>query len=156
MKTLSDLAATYKGGKGVVMATTAEFPKRDDGLLGLQKAYDFEAGRANIKPMEIGLVFPALANGDVDVSVVAATDGRIAAMDLILLKDDKHFFPDYALVPVVRKATLDAHPDLKPTLEALSTILDDATMQRLNGEVDVQRKAVEEVATSYLKEKGLL
>lgn len=153
---LSDLAAAYKQGKPLVMATTAEFPKREDGLLGLQKAYDFEAGRANVKPMEIGLVFPALANGDVDVSVVAATDGRIAAMDLTLLKDDKGFFPDYALVPVVRKETLDAHPDLQGVLESLSTKLTDATMQKLNGDVDVKKMKIEDVATAYLKEQGLL
>ncbi len=156
LATLSDLAAAYKAGKPVVMATTAEFPKRDDGLLGLQKTYEFEAGRANVKPMEIGLVFPALKNGDVDVSVVAATDGRIAAMDLTLLKDDKHFFPDYALVPVIRKDTLDAHPDLKDILESLSTKLDDATMQRLNGEVDVENKSIEEVAAGYLAAEGML
>jgi osmoprotectant transport system substrate-binding protein len=156
LKTFSDLAAAYKAGKPVIMATTAEFPKRDDGLLGLQKKYEFEAGRANVKPMEIGLVFPALANGDVDISVVAATDGRIAAMDLTLLKDDKHFFPDYALVPVIRKDTLDAHPDLKGILELLSAKLTDATMQKLNGEVDVKKMKIEDVANSYLKEQGLL
>ncbi|WP_425450333.1 glycine betaine ABC transporter substrate-binding protein [Virgifigura deserti] len=156
MTTLSDLAAAYNDGKDVIMATTAEFPKRQDGLIGLEEAYDFEAGRANIRPMEIGLVFPALAGGDVDVSVVAATDGRIAAMDLTLLKDDKNFFPNYALVPVVRKETLEAHPDLKETLEALASKLDDATMQRLNGEVDVNKKSIDEVATTYLKEQGLL
>ena len=155
MATLSDLAAAYKDGKDPVMATTAEFPKREDGLLGLQKAYDFKAGRANVRPMEIGLVFPALANGDVDVSVVAATDGRIAAMNLTLLKDDKGFFPNYALVPVVRQDVLAAHPDLKPLLETLATRLDDATMQRLNGEVDVQKKTIEAVATAYLKETSL-
>ncbi|SDR59867.1 osmoprotectant transport system substrate-binding protein [Rhizobiales bacterium GAS113] len=154
--TLSDLAAAYKSGKAVAMATTAEFPKREDGLLGLQKAYGFEAGRANVRPMEIGLVYPALVNGDVDVAVCTSTDGRIEAMHLTLLKDDKNFFPNYALVPVVRKDALNAHPDLKATLEALSSKLDDATMQHLNGEVDVQKKSVESVATTYLKEKGLL
>ncbi len=99
MATLSDLAAAYKDGKDPVMATTAEFPKREDGLLGLQKAYDFKAGRANVRPMEIGLVFPALANGDVDVSVVAATDGRIAAMDLTLLKRRQGLLPQLRAGP---------------------------------------------------------
>jgi osmoprotectant transport system substrate-binding protein len=156
MATLSDLAAAYNDDKDVVMATTAEFPKREDGLIGLEKAYGFKAGRPNIRPMEIGLVFPALANGDVDVSVVAATDGRIAAMDLTLLEDDRSFFPNYALVPVVRKDTLEAHPDLEAVLESLASKLDDATMQRLNGEVDVQKKSIEDVAAAYLQESGLL
>lgn len=156
MATISDLAAAYKAGKNVAMATTAEFVKREDGLLGLQKMYDFKAGRANVRPMEIGLVYPAVGNGDVDVAVAGATDGRVASMGLVLLKDDKGFFPNYAIVPVVRKATLDAHPDIKDVLEGLAAKLDDATMQRLNGEVDVKKKAVEDVATTFLKEQGLL
>ncbi|MEK1890408.1 MAG: glycine betaine ABC transporter substrate-binding protein [Phyllobacterium sp.] len=154
--TLSDLAKAYKDGKEVLMGATAEFPKREDGLIGLEKKYDFKAGRANIRPMEIGLVYNALANGDIDVATVGATDGRIAAMKLILLKDDKNFFPNYALVPVVRKSTLDAHPDLEPLLDSLSAKLDDATMQRLNGEVDVEKKPIETVAKAYLDEAGLL
>jgi len=156
MTTISDLAAAYNAGKKPLMATTAEFTKREDGLIGLQKTYDFKAGRANIRPIDIGLVYPALGNGDVDVAVVGATDGRVAAMKLILLKDDKNFFPNYAMVPVVRKETLDAHPDLKVILESLADKLDDPTMQKLNGEVDVEKKSVEEVATAFLKAQGLL
>ncbi|HEY4191414.1 MAG TPA: glycine betaine ABC transporter substrate-binding protein [Mesorhizobium sp.] len=156
MKTYSDLAAAYRDGKEVLMGATAEFVKREDGLLGLQKMYDFKAGRANTRPLDVGLVYNALANGDVDVSTVGATDGRIAAMHLILLKDDKSFFPNYALAPVIAKKTLDAHPDLQGLLESLSGKLDDATMQRLNGEVDVEKKTVEDVATGYLKQAGLI
>lgn len=156
MVTLSDLATAYKDGNEVLMGATAEFPKREDGLIGLEKKYEFKAGRANIKPMEIGLVYPALVNGDVDVATVGATDGRIAANDLVILKDDKNFFPNYALVPVVRKETLNANPDVKEILESLSAKLDDPTMQRLNGEVDVNKKSIESVATAYLKEAGLI
>lgn len=156
MSTLSDLAAAYNADSSVLMATTAEFPKRDDGLLGLQKTYEFKAGRANIRPMDGGLVFDALNTGNVDVAVVGATDGRIAAMNLKLLADDKDFFPNYALVPVVRAEVLEAHPELQGQLEALSSTLDDATMQRLNGMVDVEKKTVEDVAKSYLTEQGLM
>ncbi|MEP7456648.1 glycine betaine ABC transporter substrate-binding protein [Phyllobacterium sp. SB3] len=156
MKTLSDLAKAYRDGGEVMMGATAEFPKRQDGLLGLEKTYDFKAGRSNIRPMEIGLVYNALSNGDIDVATVGATDGRIAAMKLTLLKDNKSFFPNYALAPVVRKATLDAHPDLQPLLESLSAKLNDATMQRLNGEVDVEKKPIETVAKTYLQDAGLL
>ncbi len=156
METISDLAAAYKKGEQLIMATTAEFPKRKDGLLGLQEVYGFEVGRANIKPMDLGLAYNALANGDVDVVSAQATDGLIAAMGLTLLKDDKNFFPNYALVPVVRQDTLEKYPELKEILESVSTRLDDATMQRLNGEVDVKKKSIEEVAAGYLKEQGLL
>jgi osmoprotectant transport system substrate-binding protein len=156
MATLSDLAAAYSEGRAVLMATTAEFPRRDDGLLGLQETYAFEAGRANIRPMDGGLVFDALSSGNVNVAVVGATDGRIAAMDLQLLGDDKSFFPNYALVPVVRAEVLEANPQIGTLLEDLSGRLNDATMQRLNGMVDVDGQSVEQVAETYLSEEGLL
>jgi osmoprotectant transport system substrate-binding protein len=156
IQSISELASSYRTGKAVVMATTAEFPKRDDGLIGLQSTYKFEAGRANIRPMDSGLVYTALANGDVDVAVCGTTDGRIEAMHLVLLKDDKNFFPNYALAPVIRKATLQAHPDLKVALELLSSKLNDATMRHLNGEVDVKKMSVPDVARSFLKENGLI
>jgi osmoprotectant transport system substrate-binding protein len=155
LKTISDLAKAYNDGKKIIMGTTAEFPKRPDGLIGLQKVYGFEAGRANVRPMDLGLAYTALANGDLDTIAAQATDGQIAALGLKVLKDDKDFFPNYALTPVVRKDVLDKHPDLKDTLESISTKLDDATMQRLNSEVDVEKKTIETVATEYLKSLGM-
>lgn len=155
LNTISDMATAYRSGVDIKMGTTAEFPKRPDGLIGLEKAYDFEAGRANVRPMDLGLTYPALANGDLDTISAQATDGQIAALKLRVLKDDKNFFPNYAVTPVVRKEVLDQHPDLKETLEAISTKLDDATMQRLNSEVDVDKKTVEAVAADYLKSIGM-
>ena len=155
LNTISDMAAAYRSGVDIKMGTTAEFPKRPDGLIGLEKAYDFEAGRANVRPMDLGLTYPALANGDLDTISAQATDGQIAALKLRVLQDDKNFFPNYAVTPVVRKEVLDQHPDLKETLEAISTKLDDATMQRLNSEVDVDKKTVEAVAADYLKSIGM-
>ncbi|MEW9614650.1 glycine betaine ABC transporter substrate-binding protein [Shinella sp. S4-D37] len=155
METISDLAKAYNDGKEILMGTTAEFPKRPDGLIGLQEVYGFEAGRANVRPMDLGLAYNALANGDLDTIAAQATDGQIAALKLKALKDDKGFFPNYALTPVVRKEVLDANPDLKGLLEAVSTKLDDATMQRLNSEVDVDKKTIETVAADYLKSLGI-
>lgn len=155
MKTISDLAAAYKAGTAIAMGTTAEFPKRPDGLLGLQETYGFEVGRANVRPMDLGLAYNALANKDLDTIAAQATDGQIAALKLRVLEDDKGFFPNYALTPVVRKEVLDAHPDLKAILESISTKLDDATMQRLNSEVDVERKTIEAVASDYLKANAI-
>ena len=155
IETISDLAAAYNDGKELLMGTTAEFPKRPDGLVGLQEIYSFEVARENLRPMDLGLAYTALANGDLDTIAAQATDGQIAAMGLKTLKDDKGFFPNYALTPVVRKEVLDAHPDLKDTLEAISAKLDDATMRRLNSEVDVEQKTIESVATEYLKSIGM-
>lgn len=155
METISDLAKSYNDGNAILMGTTAEFPRRPDGLLGLQEVYGFEAGRANIRPMDLGLAYNALANGDLDTIAAQATDGQIAALGLRTLEDDKGFFPNYAVTPVVRKEVLDANPDLKETLEAISMRLDDATMQRLNSEVDVEKKTIETVAADYLKSLGM-
>lgn len=156
MKTISDLAAGYKTGNALAMGMTAEFPKRLDGLIGLQKTYGFEAGRANVRPMQLNLAYNALANGDLDTVVAQATDGQIVALNLRMLADDAGFFPNYAMTPVIRQKVLDAHPGLKAVLESISMKLDDATMQRLNSEVDVRRKPIEAVAKSYLEEAGLL
>ena len=155
IKTLSDLAAAYNDGKDLIMAVNAEFPKRPDGLIGLQKAYGFKTTRADLKAMDSGLTYQALKDGKVDIALVFATDGRIKAFDFRVLKDDKEFFPNYAIVPVVRTETLKANPGLAEPLNALSAKLTDAVMQKLNAEVDVDKKSVEDVAASFLKEADL-
>ena len=156
IKTLSGLAAAYKKGKNLVMAVNAEFPKRPDGLPGLEKAYHFKVTRAELRPMDSGLTYQALKQGQVDIALVFATDGRIKAFNFRVLKDDKHFFPNYAIVPVVRTKTLKANPGLAKPLNALSAKLSDSVMQRLNSEVDVDKTPVAKVAASFLKESGLV
>lgn len=156
LKTLSDLAASYRNDQGLSMAVNAEFPHREDGLIGLEKTYDFSVPRSQQKPMETGLVYNALKNGQVDIGLVFATDGRIAAFDFRVLEDDKSFFPNYALCPVVRQGTLDANPDLRKPLEELSARLDDDTLRELNRRVDVDKIAVREVARQFLKDQGLI
>jgi osmoprotectant transport system substrate-binding protein len=74
----------------------------------------------------------------------------------VVLTDDKGYFPTYAMTPVVRKETLDKNPKLADVLNALSAKLDDATMARLNASVDVDKKTVEDVATTFLKAQSLL
>src|SRR6476646_8324807 len=154
--TISDLAAKLKGGAKLTFASNAEFYARPDGLKPLEQAYGFEFPRENVKRMDTGLVYQALKDRQVDVGLVFATDGRIPAFNFVMLKDDKGFFPSYALTPVVRKATLDANPKLADILNSLSSKLDDATMARLNASVDVDKKTVEDVAQGFLKSQGLV
>jgi len=153
---LSDLAAKLNAGAKLKLACNAEFYARPDGLAPLEKAYGFQFGRENVVRMDTGLVYQALRDGQVDVGLVFATDGRIPAFDFVVLKDDKGFFPNYAMTPVVRKAVLDREPKLAGLLNALSAKLDDATMAKLNAAVDVDKKSVEEVATAFLKQQGLI
>lgn len=154
--TLADLAEKVNADDELVFGCNIEFYKRDDGLKPLQEAYGFEFGRANVKRMDTGLVYKALKDGQVDVGLVFATDGRIPAFDFVVLEDTKNFFPAYALTPTVRQETLDANPELADQLNALSAVLDDATMANLNAQVDVDKKSVQEVAQTFLTEKGLL
>jgi len=153
---ISDLAAKIKGGTKLTFASNAEFYARPDGLKPMEEAYGFEFPRDDVKRMDTGLVYQALKEHQVDVGLVFATDGRIPAFHFVMLKDDRNFFPNYALTPVVRKQVLDANPKLADWLNALSAKLDDATMARLNASVDVDKKTVEDVARTFLKEQGLV
>jgi len=102
--------------------------------------------------MDSGLVYEALKNGDVNVGLVFATDGRIPAFDFVTLEDDKGYFPAYALAPVVRDEVLEANPKIGELLNELSAKLDDSTMARLNARVDVERVSIEQVAEDFLAE----
>ena len=156
LNTLSDLSTSYQEKKGLTLAGTAEFIGRPDGIRKLQEAYDFRVPRSQLKSMDAGLTYNALRDGLVDVALVFATDGRISAFGFEVLKDDKSFFPNYAVVPVIRKEALAKYPALEAKLNELSAKLDDATMQRLNASVDIDKKSVKEVATAFLQENNLL
>ncbi|MFC3282507.1 glycine betaine ABC transporter substrate-binding protein [Litchfieldella rifensis] len=156
IKTLSQMAEAVNDGEELTFAMNAEFYAREDGWRPLQQAYDFRVERGNIKRMDSGLVYQALRDGQVDIGLVFATDGRIPAFDFHVLEDDQDFFPAYSLTPVVREETLEAHPELAEQMNALSALLDDETMANLNARVDVERETIEHVARSFLEEHELL
>ena len=133
---------------------TAEFSERPDGYPGLQVAYGFAFGK--VFDLDPGLMYKAVAQGEVDVICAFATDGRIDAYGLSVLDDDKNFFPSYYPCPVVRMEALDAHPELHRILESLAGILPDKAMQRLNFEVDEKGRTPAEVVREFLEQKGLL
>ncbi|CAG4890747.1 glycine betaine ABC transporter substrate-binding protein [Paraburkholderia gardini] len=154
--TISDLAKALKGGKTLTFACNSEFYARPDGLHPLEKMYGFEFSQDEVKRMDSGLTYQALKDRQVDLALVFATDGRVPAFHFVLLKDDKGYFPAYALTPVIRKATLDANPSLGPILNSLSAKLDAPTMARLNASVDVSKKSFTDVAHEFLKQSGLI
>ena len=155
ISTLSDLANAVNGKSGLTLAVNAEFYARKDGLKPLQKAYDFEFSRKDIKRMDSGLTYTALKEGQVDVALVFATDGRIPAFGFTVLKDDKGYFPNYAITPVVREQTLQKNQQLAAQMNKLSAAIDTAKMSDLNARVDVKRQSIEKVATDFLQEAGL-
>lgn len=136
-------------------AFDAEFHMRPDGYKGLCKHYGFEFPE-DPRQMDPGLMYKACADGATDVIDAFATDGRIAAYDLMVLKDDKSFFPPYYAAPLIRKATLEKHSELKEVLGKLSGQLSNDTMQQLNYAVDEKGKKASEVARDFLVKTGLL
>ena len=156
LQTLEDLADRVNSKGDLVFGSNVEFYKRDDGLKPLQKAYGFKFNRSDVKRMDSGLVYKALQDGQIDVGLVFATDGRIPAFDFVVLQDTKNFFPPYALTPVVRKEVLDKHTNLTQLLNSLSAMLNDSVMAKMNAQVDVDKKSVEEVATQFLQGKNLI
>ncbi len=154
---ISDLAIRMRAGQRIRLACNTEFFIRPDGLLPLQRSYRFELEPADVIRMDTDRVYDALHRSrDVDVGLVFSTDGRVAAFDFLLLRDDRAFFPGYLLAPVIRRDTLERHPDLAGPLNALSAQLDSATMASLNAQVDLHGKAIEEVASSFLRASNQL
>ena len=151
LRTISDLVAI----SGTLRAGfTAEFSERPDGYPGLRRAYGLRLGK--VQDLDPALMYQAIANREVDVICAFATDGRIIALDLQPLRDDRGFFPPYQAAPVVRTEVLEAHPELGPVLELLAGTLDDATMQRLNLAVDGEKRRPSDVAREFLEARDLL
>lgn len=144
-----------EAGQTHVLALDTEFANRPDGLAGLTETYDLQFTRKDIRQMDAGLVYTALRNGQVFTGLVYTTDGRLSAFDLKLLEDDRHYFPDYTAAPVVRKAVLDAHPQLAALLKPLAEQLDDETMRQLNAKVDVEHQSPGKVADDFLRQHPL-
>lgn len=156
IRTMSDLATAFQNKKPLSLAVNSEFAARSDGLQPLQRAYGFSIPRADIKRMDTGLTYQALRDKQVDIALVFATDGRIPAFDFVVLRDDKGFFPAYALTPVIRKAILDQNPRLADILNSLSDKLDEQVMGRLNAQVDVEHQSISDVSQAFLKQAGLI
>jgi len=154
---ISELA-TYinEHPKEVRIGIDQEFYARPDGLPALAEKYGMKVEKRNFKIMDVGLTYEAIARDQIDVAMTFATDGKIPKYDLLVLNDDKNFFPVYNLCPTVRKEVLDKHPEIADIFRPVMSVLDDATMQQLNYEVDVEGKPARMVAELFLKERGFI
>jgi len=131
-----------------------EFVDRPDGLKGLLETYPLKLDGAP-KDMDLGLLYQALEQNQVDLAAGSTTDGLIDARNFRVLADDRHYFPPYEAALVVRGAALEAHPRLKAALEELSGRFTDESMRKMNYAVDGKHERVEEVARKFLRESGL-
>lgn len=148
LKTTSDLA---KESSNMIAGPTIEFANREDGLIGLNKAYNVNF--KGVKPIDGGLRYTALVNNETQIIDAFTTDGLIEQFNLVLLEDDKRFFPDYYAVPIVKEETLKKFPELREVLGKLDGRITDEKMRKLNYEVDVNKKDPKQVAKEFFAKR---
>jgi len=151
LKTISDAipyARNWRAGFGY------EFMERPDGYPGLEKVYGLRfAGPPKI--LDLGLLYRALLDKEVDLVAGNSTDGLIAARDLVILEDDKHYFPPYEAVPVVRDDTLKRYSEVRAAIAELAGNISNEEMQKMNYQVAGEGRDIEDVAREFLRSKGL-
>ncbi len=130
-----------------------EFLTRPDGYATLMRSYPGLRWTALPKSMDLGLLYRALEQKQVDMAAGNATDGLLSALDLKALVDDRKAFPPYQASIAVRFDSLTEHPGLEAALDALSGRIDEAAMQRMNYEVDEKHRPVRDVAADFLQAK---
>jgi glycine betaine/choline ABC-type transport system substrate-binding protein len=130
-----------------------EFMERPDGYKGMVAAYGLRFA-APPRIMDLGLLTRALKARQVDLIAGNMTDGLIPALDLFVLEDDKHYFPPYEAVPVIREQTLAEHPEIRAALDELADKISDAEMRELNYAVDGKKRDVKEVVSEFLRVKA--
>jgi osmoprotectant transport system substrate-binding protein len=151
IRTLSDLASVapkWRVGVGY------EFLERPDGFPGLSARYNLHFAESP-KVMDLGLIYRALVDHQVDVVAGNSTDGLIDALGLVALEDDRHYFPPYDAVPIVRQSTLAQFPQLRAALADLRGKLTASDIRRLNYAVDAQHQDAAAVVRQFRASRGL-
>jgi osmoprotectant transport system substrate-binding protein len=151
LKSLSDLARVAPKMR---MGVGYEFLERRDGYPGLVSAYGLHFAEAP-RVMDLGLLYRAIESKQVDVIAGANTDGLIAALDLVVLDDDRSYFPPYDAVPVVRRETLEKHPAVRQVFDRLANRITAEEIRELNYEVDGKKRDAAAVASDYLARKNM-
>lgn len=141
----------------LTISAPADFPEREDGLLGLQRVYDSGFNDIETLPVAPGLKYQALLDDEAQVVLAFGTDGQISGYDLVVLEDDKGLWPPYNVAPIVRTEVLEANPDIGARFDAVTTSLTGEVMSGLNWRVDGDEKAEPaDVAQAYLEENGFI
>lgn len=151
LKTFSDLA---KVAEELILGCEFEFLDRPDGLPGLKETYGMNF--KNAVGMDHGIMYRSLVEGEVDVIDAFATDGQIKVHGLVILEDDKSFFPPYDAGALIRNDILEKYPEIESALNELGGVMSESDMQALNAKVDEEGLKAEVVAREFLAEKGLI
>lgn len=148
--TLTEAAQFAPGWK---LGVGYEFLKRPDGLAGLIRTYRLNA-KGSVKTMDLGLLYQALEQRQVDMVAGNSTDGMLSAKPLVVLEDDQHYFPPYQAALVVRSQAYSEVPGLEGAVAALSGHISTEAMRKMNYELDGKHRPVREIAKEFLKEMG--
>ena len=151
LRTISDVAPyapKWRAGFGY------EFMERPDGYRGWMAAYGLHFADAP-KILDLGLLYRALADKKVDLVAGNSTDGVIASLHMVALEDDRHYFPPYEAVPLVRRATLEKHPEIRDAIGALAKKVSEDEMRMMNYAVDGEHRDPADVVRAFRKAKGL-
>ncbi|MCC5646223.1 ABC transporter substrate-binding protein [Nostoc sp. CHAB 5824] len=138
----------WRGGFGY------EFLEREDGFPGLAKTYNLRFAKPP-QIMDLGLIYRALIQKQVDMVAGNSTDGQIARLGLVVLKDDKQYFPPYETVPIVRQETLKKYPELRTAIAQLAGKISADEMRQLNYLVEGELRDIKDVVREFRKSKGL-
>lgn len=152
LKTFTDLS---KVAPELIMISTTEFLERTDGLPGVMKEYgEFEFG--DTKSMDPGLRYAAIDQKQGHVMDAFSTDGKLIEFELVVLEDDKGFFPPYYVAPIVNGEFAKENPEIFDLLVTLGNSISEADMQQMNYEVDMIGTNERDVAENFLKSAGLI
>lgn len=152
LKTFSDIAA-HSGE--LVIGATMEFLEREDGMVGLKKTYPGMNFKSE-KGLDGGLRYTALKDGKTDVADAFSTDGKLITYKLVILEDDKNFFPPYYIAPLLNGEFAASHPEVVEALGKLAGQINEDEMQQMNYRADEEGLPARVVAEEFLKEKGLI
>ncbi|MFC8032216.1 glycine betaine ABC transporter substrate-binding protein [Streptomyces griseoincarnatus] len=156
-RTLSEVAELSKTDPGAVtLCVEGEFANRADGLPGMQKAYGMSVPAGNITQMDSGIIYTQTAEGACTYGEVYTTDGRIKSMNLVVMEDDKNFFPNYNAAPTVNSKTLEEWPAIAEVLAPVTEKLDNNVAQTLNARVDVDGEDPHQVALDWMVAEGFV
>ena len=144
---LIEYAPQWRGGFGY------EFMEREDGFPGFSKTYGIKFNKSP-RIMDLGLLYRALTQQQVKVIVANSTDGQIARLGLVILDDDKQYFPPYEATPVFRQETLNKYPQLQQVVSQMSGQITANEMQKLNYLVEGELRKVKDVVSEFRKAKG--
>jgi osmoprotectant transport system substrate-binding protein len=157
LRTLSDMAAYLRSGKPGNICIETEYQNRDDGFVGLQRAYGFQAPPDRVRVVQLGAIYQATADqreclfGEVDT-----TDGRIPQLGLTVLQDDKLYHPLYNAAVTMRKEVYDRNPDIAKALAPISAALTNEVMAELNRQKSAEGKRDRRVARDWLAQHGFI